>query len=645
MGNPIDGAVLACKIVRMNSLVNFDSLEVAESRSVQRARALIFWGSWTFLCLLLWLLPAWHLLEDQARDALTTRLLVSETKHNSVALVDFSDSSIQALGGWPLPRERMADLVEELIGPLGARVVGLDILFPEATDPAGDARLASLAEHGPLVLSHVLDVTQRNAAIRVGVPAQATQPSLMAGNWPVQESQGFVANHAGLAHARCVGHIGVSLDGDGIVRRLSPLVVGPQGVLSTLSIAMLECGEPNTKRASPPSPSAKPAVGPAANGAEYGWRLPFTYGLGAFDAVDAADVLAGTVDPSRLRGKYVLVGSSAVGLSDYVNTPLQALTPGVLVHAQALAQLIDHGLPRPGGLSRWLNVLAALLGASCIALLWRHHKLASWGLGGAIVLTWPALALAGLGHGVHLQALFVPAVCMGCLLAVSAFELKLLRDVKQRALATLSHYVAQPVLEQLYAVGLMSSLKPKLCEITVLVVDMKNYTSMTEKMTLDDIARLMREVMELITQPVLDFEGTLVEYTGDGLIAFWGAPLQRPDHAAMALKCAKALQSALMSWNQYRSEQGQEEIGIRLGIESGRALVGDFGSSSRSVFTALGSCIITASRLQELGRDLKCDLVVGPAAAAYLEDELRPLAVVDVKGLRSALQVHTWKSA
>lgn len=265
------------------------------------------------------------------------------------------------------------------------------------------------------------------------------------------------------------------------------------------------------------------------------------------------------------------------------------------------------------------------------------------GNGGGILLAWPALALAGLGHGMFLQVLFVPALCLGSLLAVSAFELKLLRDVKQRALATLSHYVAQPVLEQLYAMGLMSSLKPKLCEITVLVVDMKNFTSMTEKMSLDDIASLMRDVMELITQPVLDYEGTLVQYTGDGLIAFWGAPLQRPDHAEMALRCAGVVQSALRKWNLYRRDQLQEEIGIRIGIESGNALVGDLGSSSRSVFSAVGSCINTASRLQELGRDLKCDLVVGPAAAAFLVHDLRPLAVVDVKGLRSALQVYTWK--
>lgn len=627
----------------MNSLVKSDTLEVAESLGVRRARAWIFWGSWAGLCVLLWFWPAWHVLEEQARDALSRRFLVSEAQHPQVVLVDFSDASIQALGGWPLPRSRMADLVEELIGPLGAKAVGLDILFPEPGDAAGDARLASLATHGPLVLSHVLDVAQRNTAIRVGTPAVVNAPPhWLADTWPVQVSHGYVANHAGLAKARCVGNIGVTLDADGVVRRLAPLVAGPQGVLSTLSVAMLDCGVPQSMTA---HSGQQQATLPRVEGTETGWRLPFTYGLGAFDAVEAADVLAGTVDAARLRGKYVLVGSSAVGLSDYVNTPLQALTPGVLVHAQALAQLIDHGPPSPAQASRWLNAVAALTVALGIWLLWHRHKVAAWVLGLSLLVCWPVAALAALSQGWATQVLFAPAACMGALLAVSALELKLLRDIKQRALATLSHYVAEPVLEQLYALGLANSLKPQLRDITVLVVDMRNYTRLTDNMPLDEMAVLMRDFLELITQPVLSYEGTLDRYSGDGLIAFWGAPLPRADHADMALRCAAALQATLKEWNQAREARGEEPIGMRIGIESGRALVGDLGSSSRSVFTAVGTCINTAARLQELGRDLKCDLVVGPATAALAGMALQPLAVVDVKGLRSALQVFTWKDA
>lgn len=113
----------------------------------------------------------------------------------------------------------------------------------------------------------------------------------------------------------------------------------------------------------------------------------------------------------------------------------------------------------------------------------------------------------------------------------------------------------------------------------------------------------------------------------------------------MALNCAKQIQEGLRVWNKERTARGQIEIDIRIGIESGRALVGDLGSSSRSVFTAVGTCINTASRLQELGRELDCDLVVGPLTAQLSTAALEPLALVEVRGLKSALQVFTWKSA
>lgn len=638
---------LACKMADMNSIVASDAWVVAESRAVQRARVLIFWGAWLLLAVGLWFWPAWHLLEEQARDGLSRRFLVSEARHSQVLLVDFSDASIQALGGWPLPRARMADLVEELIGPLGAKVVALDMVFPEPADALGDARLASLAAHGPLVLAQVLDMGQRSQVIRVGAPAKATPPVLLSGMWPVVPSQGFVANHAGLAQARCVGHIGIALDADGVVRRLAPLVAGPEGVVSTLAGAMLDCGQPQQPVAQSAAPQASPwwtALGGGSAASTQGWRLPFVYGLGAFDTVMADEVLSGAVNADRVRGKYVLVGSSAVGLSDYVNTPLQPLTPGVLVHAQALAHWLDQGVPRPVTTERWWAVAVALLWSWAVWRLWRSHKRSAWALAGALALGWPTAALWTWSNGLGLPALWPPGVVLGALLAVSALELKLLRDLKQRALMTLSHYVAKPVLQQLYALGLSQSLQPQLRDITVLVVDMRGYTQLTEAMPLDKMAVLVRDYLERITEPVLAFEGTLDRYSGDGLIALWGAPLPRTDHADMALRCARELQLRVHAWNAERMAMGEEAIGIRIGIESGQALVGDLGSSARSVFTALGTCINTASRLQELGRQLNCDLVVGPATAALSSLDLQALAVVEVKGLRSALQVFTWKS-
>lgn len=631
---------------QQGAAANTAMLQVAESQTVRLGRALIFAATWVVLCAVFLSTSFWQLLEDQARDKLTQQFLTSKATHHQVVLVDFSDLSIQKMGGWPLDRSRMADLVEELIGPLGAKVVGLDMIFPEAGNPLGDARLASMAQHGPLVLSHVLDMELRSTPIKVGNPAEHVQQvQLLKDMWAITPSYGYVANHKGLSDARCVGHLGVRLDADGVMRRLAPLVQGPHGVMNTLSAAMLDCGEPRARATAEASQSISNNTLAHLHSTllpmSQSWRLPYSFGIEAFNSFEAIDVLEGTVDPAQIKGKYVLVGSSAMGLSDYVTTPLQTLTPGVLVHAEALAYMIDNGPPTPEPRLRWLELLSALLCSAITWRMWQHKKKWAllWGL--AIVVAWPLICATAYAQRVYPWLLFVPTVNLGTLLALTLFEFKLLRDIKQRALITLSQFVSAPVLKQLYAMGLANSLRPQRQDITVLVVDMRDYTRHTDEMSLDHIAALTREFLALITQPVLDREGTLDRYSGDGLIAFWGAPLARRDHADQALACAKAMQDAIRLWNLDRQKMGLATIGMRIGIESGSALVGDFGSASRSVFTAVGACINTAARLQELGRELHCDLVIGPQTAQLVHEPLKELATVQVKGLRHSLQVHT----
>ena len=192
--------------------------------------------------------------------------------------------------------------------------------------------------------------------------------------------------------------------------------------------------------------------------------------------------------------------------------------------------------------------------------------------------------------------------------------------------------------------GLDKPLTPRHAHITVLSADMENYTGLTAGGSLDATAELTRSFLQCITDPLLRHQGTLDKYTGDGLVAFWGAPLPEPDAPNRAIQAAMDMTDAVRHWNLDRIARGLPPARVRIGIESGQALVGDLGSSARSVFTALGTCINTASRLQELGRQLDCDLVVGPATAALSSLDLQALAVVEVKGLRSALQVFTWKS-
>ena len=647
-------------IMRSGPRGSFDA-QVRERKAAAVLRALIFWGLAALAALLLPQWQRWQLLEEQARDAVMARAVVrAGPPHAQIVLVDLSEDALAALGGWPLSRNVVADLVEELLGPLAARAVGLDMVFPEPGDPLGDARLASLAQNAPLVLAQALDLDVQAYPTQVGeLVARPMATQALAAHWAAVPSGGYVANHMGLRQAHCVGHIAVRPDGDGVLRRLAPLVRTARGDVPMLAAALALCGGGGGSGESVGGGAAHGAAAdgsarvgaPRAQDAPGGarrasfWRLPYALPYERFDTVDAAQVLAGAVARERVAGRYVLVGSSALGLSDYVATPLQARTPGVLVHAQALAEWLDHGMPRPD--RRGALWSAGAVAVACALLWWAWRRNQWWAWGGWVLgcaLWWAALVPLFAAR-VFALALLPPAVGGLALAGATLWQFKLVRDTKRRALETLGHYVARPVLDELFANGLERNLQPRLCEITVLVVDMQGYTRLTHELALQEAAALTQGFLELITQPVVEHRGTLDRYTGDGLIAFWGAPLADARHADAALACVQALRARLAAWNHSRAAAGLAPCAMRMGVESGWALVGDWGSSVRSVYTAVGTCINTASRLQELARDLHADLAIGPQTARLAHTPLQPLAEVQIRGLPGMTVVYTLDAA
>jgi adenylate cyclase len=571
-------------------------------------------------------LPSLRWLEERSRDALTA-LAVTHRPAPHIVVVDISEASLQRVGNWPWPRGRLADLVEQLLGPLGARAVALDMVLPEPADAAGDARLASIATHGPLTLAQVLDFGPRAVPIMMGTPAGG-----LPGPAGSPRATGYVANHAGLAQARCVGHIGVEPDADGVLRRVHLRAQAAGRTYSTLALALLECADPAL---------ARQAVQRLRGVHGDVWRIPFRRAAEAFETVPAEAVLAGEVPAQAVRGRYVLIGSSAVGLSDYIATPLQPVTAGVLVHGQILAELLDTGeapgaYPQPGV----LGVLGTAAGLALLALgLWRGMRLGLAALALAVA-GWLAFTAWAFGRGLGVPVLAPVAAFTAFAAAWTGLAFAHSRLVTRQAMSTLSHYVAQPVLRLLVRQGLERSLAPSRRQITVLVADMAGYTRLTAESTLEESARLTTEFLEAITQPVLGSGGTLDRYTGDGLIAFWGAPLQVEDHASRAHRAALQMLDAVAALNARRGARGEAPLSVRVGLESGEALVGDLGSSTRSVYTAVGTCINLASRLQEIAREMGEVLVIGPQAREAIRAPVRPLGPRAVRGLAEPIELY-----
>lgn len=516
----------------------------------------------------------------------------SSAPEERILVVDIDESSL-AQHPWPWARERLAELIETLLAG-GARGVALDILQEKPADAGGDQRIAMLALHGPVVLAQLFDFVERAQPLVAGQLAGGS-PGSPTGAVP---AYGYIGNHAALAGAPHVGNIGVRPDSDGVLRRV-PLYTWYAGRrYPTLSLALMNC-----------------CGGPLAVSAATGeLRVPYRREWQAYTVARAGDVLAQNIPPNLIDGRLVLIGSSSLSVGDRIATPLGASSAGLLVHAAMLSELLDQQTgkaphPWPG---RWLALAWAAVTAGLAAFaLPRLSAIANTALLAGSAGLWLPVAVVTAPH----DPAFAPAApLLSILLLLTVgipFHWQLAQLKARRLLDTLRQYVAREVVEQLLRSDLKDPLAPRQSQVTTLIADMEGYTTQVESLAVEDAARLTTTFLDCLTRPVLEKGGTLDKYTGDGLVAFWGAPLPVADHADLALDAARQIVDEVRRPSARRVADGYQPLRVRIGIESGLAMAGDYGTAFRSIYTAVGDSVNTASRLEQAARDFSHDIIIG----------------------------------
>jgi adenylate cyclase len=528
------------------------------------------------------------IVRSQATDAPEPRILV----------VDVDEGSLAKLGPWPWPHSRIADLVETLLTRYDARGVALDILLPEAGDALGDARLAALAQHGPLVLAEAFDYDSSH------VRPQQLRAGSLAGGQPAGAQRsvaasGYIGVQPGLAGARHVGNIGFIPDPDGVLRRVPLLTDFAGRQYPALALALVDCCSGRPMPALPADPLL---------------RLDYRRDWTAFTVVSAADILNGAIDPASARGRLVVVGSSSLGMTDRVATPFAPSRPGLGVQASVLSSLLDRQqgaspAPWPGRLLACAFALAAVLIATFAFP--RLSAVASVSLLALLSLAWLGVAFAAAPHDPDFSTTSPLATNLFLLAVAVPYQWQLTQRKSRRLLDTLRQYVAPGVVAELLRSDMEDPLAPRLLDVTTLIADMQGYTSQVESLSMEDAAELTSAFLDCLTGPVIALKGTLDKYTGDGLVAFWGAPLPIEQHADLALDAALEITRRVEALSREREKAGLPRLRVRIGIESGPAMAGDFGTSFRSIYTAVGDSVNTASRLEQAARDYPHDVIIG----------------------------------
>lgn len=249
------------------------------------------------------------------------------------------------------------------------------------------------------------------------------------------------------------------------------------------------------------------------------------------------------------------------------------------------------------------------------------------------------------------QASMLLAVLVAFQLVAHAGLAMLNREQVQRGRATLlqrtfSRYVPEPVVRRLIESGEDVELGGESRTVTVLFCDIRGFTSWAEQRTPAEVLADLNDLLGELAQCVFGTEGTLDKYTGDGLMAFWGAPVAHADHAERAVATARRMLEAVARHNEGRVVVDEEPVAIGVGIHTGPAIVGNVGHEERHDYTAIGDTVNVAARLEASGKDVGAPIVLSRATRDLLgedarSDDLKPAGLISVKGRDARLDVFT----
>ena len=359
-------------------------------------------------------------------------------------------------------------------------------------------------------------------------------------------------------------------------------------------------------------------------------------------------------DPAvqALRGKVVIVGGDFIGMNDVHDTPYSGnlsgaggvLMTGPEIQANIVETLLSGTVTAP--VSDWVRWGACLLLITLTLLLYRN--LSPWaGLG--VMAAGCVLALL-IGWGLFQRFLLFPAahLQLGLLTAYTlSYGGRLTREEREKRFirSVFQRYVADNVVDTLLASGKMPDLGGEKTMVTVLFSDIRNFTTISEKLDAHEVVEFLNRYFERVCTIILKEGGTIDKFIGDAVMVQFGAPVPYPDHAARALRAALAMCEAAADFRYWMSQRFADRdlppFNIGIGIHTGDAIAGNIGSSRRMEYTVIGDTVNLASRLEGASKTLGCVIVASSetlkAAGGAVKTGLHD--VIHVKGRETPVEV------
>ncbi len=555
-------------------------------------------------------IPVVGIMGRWAADYRIAKLLPPEEQHDGIVLALVNEQTLERFPyREPVDRRFLSDMVRTL-ERRGARAIGIDMLFDQPTEPDKDAELMSVLREAkiPIVASYAAadsGLTERQLAYL--------------DEFLPREQRGFANLVKGFDKGSVQDDTVRSMYGGRALADGTWIHGFPKALATRLGHSVNREIEPivwhGRSEEKPPFPA-------------------FPIGASAI------------VPESWISGKVVLIGADLT-LRDQHRTPFTTgdgdlLMPGVMIHAHALAQILDGKSQPTVGLTTEtaLVLVTAFLGILLAVIpgpLWIRLLLASAVLSGIWAGGFHAFRNAGI-----MLPLVTPTLALLIALWMAEFHMgRQERQQKRFITDAFSKYIAPELVQELVSDPTKLSLSGERREITFLFTDIASFTSLSEASDPGLIGEVLNSHFDGVCPIVLEHGGTIVEFLGDSVFAIFGAPVSQDNHAARAVRCARDIARFAEGFRREQNARGIEIGDTRIGVHTGVALVGNFGSEQRFKYVPVGDAVNTASRIEGLNKHFGTRVCASDDTVQRAGDEmLRPLGEIVLKGKAQPMEIH-----
>jgi adenylate cyclase len=552
------------------------------------------------------------------------------TKHEPsgyFTILNITEDEVQAEGGYPFPRQRLAQIQQQLC-ERGAIGVGWVVSFIDPDRFAGDeAFVQAINEYCPATVVATFDDAN-------GIYPEPTGTVMLGEQANGISIGGYIPNIPIIQDNTQEGLVSAPVDVDNLVRRLPLLFQIPDGwspsfatqVLKILAGSSTYIVRSNELGIQEVTVQGLPPVKVDSLGRKW---------------ISWVDTKETTLTEMAVADTFVFVGVTARGIMPQIATPVGLLEPHKIQSALAESILIENS-PNIANYTPYIEFLIYTSSAIATWLLINY-------LGMTLGLSLFTLLLLGQGYlGVHLIKSgvlidFTWTLISSFVIGAVAyyFNFRTQFQLRQQIKKQFEHYLDPRQVKRLQNNPELLKLGGEKRYATFLFTDVRGFTALSESVEPEQVTYIINRVLTAQQEAVQRHGGMVDKYIGDAMMAIFNAPLDMQNHEQTAIECGIDIMESIRVLNIDLVATGYPSIAIGLGINTGEAIIGNMGSASRFDYTAIGDAVNTAARLESATKEVGVNMLIGKSTKENSNMQLQSLIPIHVKGKEKPLHIYT----